>query len=189
MPDWLTPPNALTVGRMAATPWVGWLLAQNRYGEALPVLFVVGMTDAVDGWLARRFGWQSKIGAYLDPLADKFLVTVVYISFLVSGALPAWLAGLVLARDGLILVFAAGAYAFTSVRSFAPSFWGKLSTCLQLLLAGGTVWQGYQPGFWPSWFMWGLLWATALATLWSGLNYLTTGIAMIRSESRRKALD
>jgi cardiolipin synthase (CMP-forming) len=189
MEGWLTPPNALTLGRMAATPWIGFLLARGRYQEALPVLFVVGMTDAFDGWLARRFGWQSKLGGYLDPIADKFLLTVVYISFLLSGAVPGWLAVLVLARDACILLFAAGAYAFAGIRSFAPSVWGKLSTCLQLLLAGGTVWRGWAPGVLPEWLMIALLWGTAGATVWSGVHYLSSGLGMLRRQRHGKAPD
>jgi cardiolipin synthase len=189
MSGWLTPPNALTLGRMAATPWIGFLLAQARYREALPVLFVVGMTDAFDGWLARRFGWRSELGEYLDPLADKFLLTVVYISFLLSGAVPAWVAVLVLARDGCILLFAAAAFALTGIRSFPPSVWGKLSTCMQLLFAGGTVWIGWAPNALPDFLMVTLLWGTAAATVWSGVHYLASGLRMLALKRHGKAPD
>jgi cardiolipin synthase (CMP-forming) len=189
MPAWLTPPNALTAARMAATPVAGWLLANNRYREALPLIMVLGLTDALDGFLARRFRWQSAVGAYLDPIADKFLLAVVYLSFWISGALPGWVVLLILGRDAGILLSAALLYALTTLRSFPPSVWGKISTFFQLMLATATVLEGYAPGWLPMWCRTFLLWGTVAATLWSGVHYLFTEINRLLGSRAGNSLD
>lgn len=125
-------PNLLSGARLALAPWLFYLLWHRQYGAALILCFVAGITDGLDGLLARKFSAASRLGAYLDPVADKILLSGVFLTLALDGALPAWLAVLVLGRDALILIFAGAAFAFTSIRAFPPSIWGKASTAAQI---------------------------------------------------------
>ena len=145
------------------------------------MVFVAGVTDALDGWLARRLGAASHLGAYLDPVADKVLLSGAFLTLAVDGAIEAWLAALVLGRDALILLFAAGAFLFTkSVRSFEPSIWGKGSTAAQILFILAVLLHFV--GFAGSPVVTGLKWLTAALTAWSGIHYAVR--AMVSAPAR-----
>lgn len=116
--------------------WVG------DYRRSMVLLFVAGATDALDGYLARRFDWTSRLGAYLDPVGDKLLLVSVYVTLGLRETVPVWLMGLVLGRDALILGLVAVAFWLTSVRSFPPSLLGKLSTVVQVM-AGLAIVAGH----------------------------------------------
>lgn len=182
MNGWLTPPNLISILRIVASPWLGWELARGNFRIALPVLFVVGMSDALDGYLARRFDWKSELGEKLDPLADKILVATLYICFAWQGMLSWCLTGLVLGRDLMILCLAALGLASGRARRFPPSFWGKLSTACQLLLAGACVLRAGWPDLPPQPLFAGLVWAVVAATAWSGAHYLWTAVRLLRTE-------
>jgi len=94
---------------------------------------LVGVTDVLDGFLARRFQASSRLGAYLDPIADKLLLSGTFLVLALTRAIPAWLAVVVLGRDVVILAAAGILYAMKSRTSFPPSPWGKLSTFIQVL--------------------------------------------------------
>src|SRR5690606_30210350 len=96
-------PNAITGLRLAMAPVLLWLLWAGFYREALWVALVAGASDAVDGLLAKRFGWQSRLGSLLDPVADKALLGCAFVGLWLAGALPTWLVALVVARDLVIL--------------------------------------------------------------------------------------
>jgi cardiolipin synthase len=135
--------------------------------------FAAGITDGLDGALARRFGWQSKLGAMLDPLADKTMMVLGYLVFGLTGAVPLWLALVVLGRDALILLAAIGALLLTSIRDFPPSRWGKLSTFVQLVTCGVVLVVNAWPGPFD-WLFWPAILTTAAATIWSGIHYAWT---------------
>lgn len=97
-------PNALTVARVLAVPPLVWLLLQGEYQWALGLVVAASLTDLLDGWLARRFGWQSRFGGYADPLADKLLMVASYLTLAWLGYLPWWLLVLVLLRDLVIVI-------------------------------------------------------------------------------------
>jgi cardiolipin synthase len=171
MPDWLTLPNLLTVARIAITPWIGVMIARGEYARAFPWYFLASMSDTVDGYLARRFRWTSAAGAYLDPIADKLMIVTLYLALAWAEAIPKWVAGVVLGRDLLILLMALMALAFTTVRKFPPSVWGKWSTFCQLSYGGFT----FMYRAWPQLPL-GLVievakWAAVAATIWSGIHY------------------
>lgn len=126
-------PNLLTASRLVIAPYLFLLLWRREYGLALVLIFVAGVTDGLDGLAARKFGGMSRLGAYLDPIADKVLLSGAFLTLALDGAIETWLAVLVLGRDVLILLFAAGMFVFTSVRSFPPSFPGKASTTAQII--------------------------------------------------------
>ena len=106
---WRHLPNALTVLRMVLVVPLAWMIRETRYDEAVVVAAVAGLTDALDGFLAKRLGWQSWLGGVLDPIADKLLLIAAFLWLAFAGDVPAWLAALVVARD---LVIVAGAIAY-----------------------------------------------------------------------------
>ncbi|HZN26350.1 MAG TPA: CDP-alcohol phosphatidyltransferase family protein [Burkholderiales bacterium] len=130
-----SPPNLLTCARILLTPWIVLALIHGDCRKALWLSCVAGVTDGADGFLARRFGWASRIGAYLDPIADKFLLTSLYVCFGISHLIPWWLVWLVVGRDVLILVLAGLGLLLTSRREFPPTLWGKVSTVAQIAAA------------------------------------------------------
>ncbi len=173
-------PNAITILRILLTPLIGVRLAQGDVRGAFPLIFFAGISDGVDGYLARRFDWKSKLGSVLDPLADKLLVATLFLGLGFGGALPWWVVIIVFARDLMILAFSAYALLFTRIRSFPPSIWGKISTFFQLMLAGGCVMRMLWPDFWLSATVPLFLWGTAAATIWSGIHYAHTGLQMMK---------
>jgi cardiolipin synthase (CMP-forming) len=96
-------PNLLTLGRMIVVPPIVWLLLIEQYQWALALAIFAGVSDLLDGWLARRFGWQSRFGSFADPLADKLLMVAAYLTLGWLGELPWWLIGLVIFRDVVIV--------------------------------------------------------------------------------------
>ena len=136
-----------------------------EFHRALVLVFIAGATDAIDGYLARRFEWTTAIGAYLDPIADKLLLVSVYIMLGVDRAIPYWLVWLVLGRDVLILAMVGIAFAFTSIRRFPPSIWGKVSTIVQVLTA--LVVLADQGSVLAT----TMIYVTALTTIASGMHY------------------
>src|SRR5579862_6712984 len=106
---------------------------QHRYSTIIPLFIAIAVTDVVDGFLARRFHASSRLGAYLDPLADKVLLSGTFLVLALTGALETWLAVVVLGRDVVILAAAGVLYLSTGRRNFPPSPWGKLSTFVQIL--------------------------------------------------------
>ncbi len=169
------PPNLLSLLRLLLTPVVVWLMHQGRYPAAFGVFWVAGWTDALDGYLARRFNWGTKLGTYLDPVADKVLLAVVFVALGSVGALPDFLVALVIGRDVLILGMCAYAYSQLRVTDFSPSVWGKISTIIQILTALIVLGQRAFPD--PVLEAFGMVFVglCALGTGWSGIHYLLTG--------------
>jgi cardiolipin synthase len=127
-------PNVITVLRILLVIPTGWLLLETRYVDALGLMAVAGASDALDGWMARRFGWISQFGAAMDPVADKLLVAVTFIIFTLQGYIPIWVAAIVLGRDAVILT-GAGAYRlFFEPIEFSPSFISKANTATQIVM-------------------------------------------------------
>ncbi len=127
-------PNAITGLRLAMAPLLLWLLWSRHFEVALVVALVAGASDLVDGFLAKRFGWQSRLGSLLDPIADKLMVGLAMLGLWLVAMLPAWLVGLVLVRD---LVIVAGALVWWRLGGpfdAQPTLLGKLSTLAQLVL-------------------------------------------------------
>lgn len=96
-------PNIITTGRVILVPVIFWLLVTGQSQLAFYAFLLAGLSDAIDGYLANRFNWQTELGAYLDPIADKLLIVSIFIAFGVSGALPSWLVIAVVSRDILIV--------------------------------------------------------------------------------------
>ena len=127
-------PNVITVLRILLVIPTGWLLLETLYVEALVLMAVAGASDALDGWMARRFRWTSRFGAAMDPVADKLLVAAMFIIFTVQGHIPVWVAAIVLGRDAVIMT-GAGAYRlFFEPIEFAPTLISKANTAMQIVM-------------------------------------------------------
>jgi len=140
----ITIPNLLTFLRMALIPVFASLLFYGYSGVALAVFFVAGVSDGVDGFIARRFDQQSELGTILDPIADKLLMTTAFIILTLPGIfssvdylpIPFWVTAAVIGRDVLIVAVAAAINIMTGFSGFKPSWLGKLSTTVQILAVG-----------------------------------------------------
>jgi cardiolipin synthase len=155
-------------------PVVVWAILTRQWGVALVVFFVAGVTDAFDGLAARRFGGESKLGAYLDPIADKLLLSATYVALGAAGAVPWWLVILIFGRDAMILALAGLALAFTKNREFPPSVWGKISTLCQIAAVVAVLSDGAFPGLRAP--LDPFFWTAAAATAWSGAAYAWRGL-------------
>lgn len=174
-------PNLLTLLRLLLAPAVVQAILAGRHTLALACFALAAGTDGVDGFLARRFGWTTTVGAYLDPVADKALLSGVYLALGVSGILPLWFVALVFGRDVLILAAALAAFCFTKIRKFPPSLWGKLSTFLQIVTAVTWMVRNVLAQPLVTTLAEALIWPTAAATLWSGIDYCRRGIRLLRT--------
>ncbi|MEO1201150.1 MAG: CDP-alcohol phosphatidyltransferase family protein [Pseudomonadota bacterium] len=129
---WL--PNAITFARIALIIPVLSLIHMGEYGWALLLFAMAGFSDGLDGFLAVRFGWQSRLGALLDPIADKLLVAGMFITLTATGDLPLWLTTMVILRDVVIIGGATAYHYLVEPVQGEPSRVSKLNTALQLLL-------------------------------------------------------
>jgi cardiolipin synthase len=171
-------PNLLTVTRIALVPVVLRAIWLREFGWALAWCAVAGITDALDGFLARRLQARTRLGTYLDPVADKLLLSGTYLVLAIEGIVPWWITAVVFGRDLLILLFVAGAFLFTPLRDFPPSIWGKLCTTLQVLTAVLILGAGAIQA--AGSIVSVALGLTVAATVWSAIHYLYTGICMLR---------
>ena len=130
--SWL--PNAITFARIALIAPVLVLIHGGEYAWALLLFAVAGFSDGLDGYLAVRFGWQSRLGALLDPIADKLLVAGMFVTLTLTGDLPLWLTSIVILRDIVILGGATAYHYLIQPVEGEPSRVSKLNTTLQLLL-------------------------------------------------------
>lgn len=126
-------PNIISVIRILLVIPTALALWQHLYPQALVLMFVAGVSDAVDGAIARRFNWMSELGKALDPIADKLLVGVMILVFTVQEHLPLWVALIVLSRDFIILVGAAAYRRWFERVGFNPTFLSKANTAIQIV--------------------------------------------------------
>jgi cardiolipin synthase len=129
-----TVPNQLTLLRLGFLPLFIILIFYRRYGWALAILVAAGLTDSLDGLLARTLNQKTSLGAYLDPIADKLLLSSSFVVLALEGQIRWWLTILVLGRDVLLLTTAAVILLTAGYRAFPPSIYGKLTTTLQIVL-------------------------------------------------------
>lgn len=177
-------PNAITLMRIVLLVPFALFLFSERYQAALIVLFVAAVSDSLDGFLARRFGWRSWFGSVADPLADKLLLIVSYVSFGYLGIMPVWLVGVVLGRDGLIL---SGSFAYWRITGHFegnPTWLGKVSTFVAMTAA---VWTLLHLAFWPlpPWLLPSLYVLVAVLGAVSAMQYVVLGIRAVRLHARR----
>lgn len=173
----MTIPNMITLARMALVPGFLVCIIYDHLQISLAIFILAALTDALDGYLARRLQQESQLGLYLDPLADKLLCAVSYLSLALIGLVPAWLAVVVLFKDlfigmGITIIFLAG-----QTPQAAPTRWGKGTTFLQAVAIGMAM----------LWAVLGrettglgvLFWLTGVLTVLSGSHYILQGFRQI----------
>jgi cardiolipin synthase len=166
-------PNSLTILRILLIPVYIGLMTYGQYGLALASLVAAGLTDAIDGLIARWLNQRTELGAMLDPLADKLLLTSSFISLSVLHLVPSWVVILVVSRDVMLLLGTAVAHVNSITIDITPTILGKGTTLLQLsyvFLVVLTKWQKIHLAILTP-----LLWAMVGFTLASGLHYLYRG--------------
>lgn len=126
-------PNILTILRLFLVIPIVWYILEDRYGVVLVLMTIAGLSDALDGLLARAFAWQSRLGSFLDPVADKTLMVVTFVALAFKGLVPGWLFLAVLIRDVIIIVGALAYQKKTHALEMQPTFSGKLNTALQVI--------------------------------------------------------
>jgi cardiolipin synthase len=170
----LTLPNFITLMRMAMVPFFVLAVSNHDFRTALWILIVAGLTDAFDGYLARRMDMRSVIGAYLDPLADKMLITVAYITLTIpfgqEVVIPLWLTILALFRDFLIMLVAGVLYMVEGLREFPPSPLGKATTFAQVLTIAVVLLANVTPVPW--WIPEACFYGSFGLVIISGFNYI-----------------
>jgi cardiolipin synthase len=129
-------PNFLTALRLAASPALVALLWRGHDYAALIVFVIAGATDALDGYLAKRFSLQSRFGRYMDPAADKLLMLTSFLALTVLGVTPVWLTALVITRDAAIVLGIGLAHLLALPVRATPSLLGKASTAVQVIYVG-----------------------------------------------------
>jgi cardiolipin synthase len=177
---WLTIPNLLTLVRIIMTPFILIELSKGQYMIGGWTFGGAAFTDILDGLLARRFGSQSKIGQYLDPIADKILLTCIYIGLALGGAVPLWIVLLIIARDLWILLLSGVALRFTEFRHLEPSVWGKASTFFQIMAAVGVMAARAYGNDWFLKISTVLLGGVVILAVVSGVDYSLRGVAYFR---------
>ena len=129
----MTLPNFITIARLLSVPLIVWLMIADRFVAATMVFVAAGVSDAVDGFIAKRFGAASELGAYLDPVADKALLVSVFMTLGFMGVLPPWVTILVVSRDILIVGGIIMSYLLGNPMAVRPRRVSKLNTAAQIL--------------------------------------------------------
>lgn len=162
----LNPPNAITLARLLAAPLVIWLILGGQFGLAFGVFVAAGISDGLDGYIAKRFDMRTRLGALLDPIADKTLLVSVFVALGLEGKLPDWLVILVVFRDVMII----GGYMLIQVtaaaRQFDPLYISKINTAGQIALVSFVLAQlgvGFADGPITPILVWGVAGTTVLS--------------------------
>lgn len=179
-------PNLITLLRLQLVPVTIWLILKGNFLGAFAAFAVAGISDALDGFLARRLNQRTRIGELLDPLADKALLVSIYVTLGIAGELPDWLVILVVFRDVMIV----GGFLFIEYLGYhverRPLLLSKINTALQILLAGftlaklGLLFEDYGAGQ-------ALIRLVGITTLASGGAYMLRPARILRGGERQGA--
>jgi cardiolipin synthase len=163
--------NFITLGRLLAAPLAIWLVLDDRMTAAFWLFVAAGLSDAVDGFIAKHFDQRSRLGALLDPLADKVLLLTMFVTLGIAGSLPDWLVILVVFRDVLIIGGFLLANSVSQPIPTKPLFISKLNTALQIILVAAVLARlGLRIDDFGASRV--LIYVTALTTVLSGGGYL-----------------
>jgi cardiolipin synthase len=144
----LSIPNIITLGRIILVPVIVWAIVSSQMEVAFAIFVIAGVSDAVDGFLAKRFNMTSELGALLDPLADKALLVSIYVALGIWGAVPSWLVILVVSRDIMIVAAVIVSWLFDKPVEIKPLMVSKLNTGAQVAFAAlvlASLGFGFQP--------------------------------------------
>jgi cardiolipin synthase (CMP-forming) len=169
--SWRQLPNTLTAMRIGLTPFLYGSIANEQPRQALLLLLIAAISDGLDGFLARRYGWQSRLGGLLDPLADKLLLNAAFLGLWMAGAVPGWLMLLVFGRDLLIVSGALGYHRLIGPLRAAPTLLGKLNTGVQIGFVLLVLVDLAFAALAPAWIGWAMALVAAI-TAASGIDYV-----------------
>jgi len=168
-------PNAVTLFRIILVPVAMWLIINDQSQAAFWVFMIAGLSDAVDGYLAKTYGWETELGRYLDPMADKLLLISLFIVLGVLGDLPLWLVLLVVFRDIVMIAAILLAWILEHPIEIKPIALSKLNTAMQIVLVSTVLADtGFQLGMGDLRAFLG--WCTGATTIASATVYLRTWI-------------
>ena len=165
-------PNLLTLLRLSFIPFVVSSILDGRYEVALTLFVLAGISDALDGVLARSLGQRTKLGEYLDPIADKLLISTLFLVLSATHRIPWRITVIVFGRDIIILVVCTLVYATTPLRDFSPSIFGKANTVVQIVALGATILVEVKSWFWVEIVKRVGLWTVFALTIISALHYV-----------------
>ena len=164
-------PNIISIFRILLIVPIALLLHHQSWANAFILILIAGVSDALDGFLARVFNWQSRLGSFLDPIADKLLLIVIFISLAHKGIIPIWLICLVIGRDLIILLGASACQWITRKLEMSPLFISKVNTALQILFILLIMYHLAFSNL-PRQLIEGMQFAVAITTIISGLAYI-----------------
>ncbi|MDE0165173.1 MAG: CDP-alcohol phosphatidyltransferase family protein [Bryobacterales bacterium] len=167
----LTVPNQLTLLRMVVLPFVLISMIYGQHTASLWLFVAAAATDVIDGVVARRFNQKTRLGQYLDPIADKLLLSSCFVAQSVNGAIPWWVTILVLLRDVMIIAIVLVVVLTTSVRSFPPSLLGKANTIVQFTALLTVLLNNVIQAGWLQGVITALVAMTAVTTVFSAVHY------------------
>lgn len=175
-------PNILTVVRILLTPLFVLLLLRQLYPKALLVFALAGLTDGLDGFIARYFNQRTVLGAYLDPTADKLLLVSAYVMLVVLDVIPDWVAVIVITRDVIIVLGIVILTLTAKTYEVRPTLVSKCTTLSQIVLVllslfdpTGAKLQALHAPLW---------WSTAILTSLSGLHYIYVGMHILQEPEK-----
>lgn len=180
MPAWANLPNLLTLLRLVLVPVVVHWIVDGRYLLAGWTFGAAAFTDILDGAAARALKLTTPAGAYLDPIADKCLLSGVYLALAWAHLAPWWLVAIIFGRDIYILLAVGVFMLFTPVRRFPPSIWGKVSTFVQICTAVILMARAILGTWVLAELSFAMLWPCVGFTVWSGVDYTFSGIRIWR---------
>lgn len=166
-----TVPNLLTLLRICLAPFLVAAVLESHFVWSFGLFLAAGLTDALDGTIARLFKQRTMLGQYLDPVADKLLLSTLFLVLMHKGLIPARVTVLVFGRDVGILVVAAILYAAAGRREFRPSIFGKANTLAQVAAITAVLLHQLVAAPWVVWFRMIGLDATMVLTVASGFHY------------------
>jgi len=172
----MTVPNLLSMLRILLVPIFIIYMLNNRMLASLIVFIIAGISDALDGFIARVFHQKTNLGAHLDPLADKILLISAYVTLAIFNLIPSWLAVLTISRDVIILLGVLVLYLNRYPVRIKPSILSKATTCMQVVTILIALSKGYLDIQFLKVYS---VWVTALVTIASGLQYMRQGLIIV----------
>lgn len=169
-------PNTLTILRVLLIPVFVISLMDGHFALSFVIFVVAGITDAIDGVIARITNQRTTLGAYLDPTADKLLLTCAFLALAILKAIPSWLAVIVITRDVIISLGFMILFLMDRKPEIKPTALSKLNTVVQVLTIAIVLFSKIEPSF--STVVPGMIWATASTTILTGLHYIYLGTRM-----------
>jgi cardiolipin synthase len=164
-------PNIISLLRIALVIPVVYLLIQRQFSYALVLFFIAGISDGLDGYLAKRNNWTTRLGSILDPLADKLLLVFSYFALGWLGEIPMWLVAAVVIRDLVIIVGAIAYHELIGIYDMTPTWMSKTNTFFQIVLVLAVVFSSGAYRL-PEMVIDGLIITVAVTTVGSGINYV-----------------